>query len=363
MKEALKKPAIYIRTGLAIGSSALALFGGDSATHYEGSPGQATERLAAIETAVRPLLQPKNASAKETKPRPGDVTYELGGHDVSVMEVADRAKSLGRNVKVYERPLHGLGGNAGPAPKPKDITPEWLGKVKEEVDNERVAEFKKQYSNHFETALQLQNGLRVNVYSFEGRHNKLEVNPQGFSDMINFAIAMLPHMPDSEFKPGGMEFLKLAKAGKLGNVQANFFLSALPTSCLDKKTDRFRKVKSVAEAYRYCYAWALEKDSSGGFIGGKRKFFNLPFAVGHLENPTTESRTGLKLKDTESVMYSMHEFGHGILSVTGYHSYAKGGYDTEHKQFVVPLSEDATQIYAAAIQMGLAKTPFKYVQQ
>jgi hypothetical protein len=279
------------------------------------------------------------------------------GRTIPTQSIIERAKQSADKFSAPGRPFPGVGGGnlKGPWEGPADFQ----RKETENSDKEYVEQLRKSYNVKFEQAVELDNGLTINVYgNDENSPQKLKINPEGISQLFNTVIDTIPYMRPSRYKDLAMKFYRKAQSKQLSDTQINLFLAAAPDSCItDADTFGF---KGQSGKKSICLAIGEEMGSIGGPLGIKRRSHNFVLAIGGPESGGTNFDK------------TAHEFGHAIIAAADTDKdnlvddadtwgVDKGSTNAEHELFVVPLGADAGFTYSQGINSGAFQPAYEYV--
>lgn len=268
----------------------------------------------------------------------------VSGEDFLRRETVQTARIVSRldqNYKVHESPFRALKSRSDRRLSEGD-------KIFEEAAITGLDTLREAFSNKFVEAIELGNGMKVNIYAYEKDGFELKVNPQGVVDMFNYELASIPSLPDSKYKTWAMKFFRKAENKDLTNIEANFFVSTVPNTCPEVLPMGFKKgsTERSHQTYTSCEALGVTYD----IMPKESVVFNLPIIVARPDaKPSQDEMEGV-------VGIAMHEFAHGIVSVMGDHD------DTaqEHDQFVIPLSLSAAARYGQAVRESQAQPAFEF---
>jgi hypothetical protein len=271
----------------------------------------------------------------------GEKNVPFDEYKVPVFQIGEELG--GQEVQVFDKPFPHLLEKEGISDS--DFSSSEIRRL-EEGDIEDVEKIKESLDAKFASALQMKNGLRVNVFS--SGNEPIVVNPQGMADMFDAAIQSIPYMPNSSYKQNALKFYEKAREGKLDNIQLNLIMSTIPNDSVkdDNGTEAigfFSGPRTSVSGVNRTYHNSTIAASRPAAESNKPDFGTLLHEFGHLITNTTSS-------DQENAT-------HNDVDTWGVD---KGGTNTEHTEFVFPLARLSQIIYERALKNGQAQPAYKY---
>jgi hypothetical protein len=179
--------------------------------------------------------------------------------------------------------------------------------------------------------------------------------------MVQSLVDGLPYVKESAYKQDAMVLHDKAQKGELGTVQMNLIVGADQNTIVDLDTHTFAPFipNGQSQVKRGALGACITVDSSVTDLN--RTHHNITVVAAR---PDTKS---------DNADLVIHELGHAIAAAASTDAEnmnndadtfgTDGGTNTEHTEFVLPVTNIGLMVYESAVESGLADQAFKYTEQ